>query len=99
MASPSARIGEGDGYLYKIRHLVLNDSVALGKWATLVDHLLANSNASDVLKIKGLLRDYNYQEAVLQTLQIWQASGAGQGKLMQVLGAEGLGALAGRHRF
>ena len=75
--------------LLRIRDLVLNDSVALGKWSLIVDHIV--QSPADVLEVKDLLRWHKYGEAVLQSLRLCSVD------LVQILRQNGLNSLAGKY--
>lgn len=49
---------------------------------------------SEVLRIKGLIRRGDYAEAVLNSLQVWNAGGKGRPDLLLVLRNLGLNVLA-----
>ena len=78
--------------LKRIRDLVTSDSIALQKWGSVVDHIVASS--SDELRIKKLLRSGDFEDAVLQSLRIWYAAGAERADLVRVLRDQKLNVLA-----
>jgi aspartate carbamoyltransferase regulatory subunit len=56
-----------------LRDIILKDAVALEKWSQVTDHIVKKE--ADKLKIKNMLRNYEYAEAILLSLQAWHSEG------------------------
>ena len=82
-----------DEKLLTLRALLASDSVALQKWEQVIDNIA--NQPGDVLRIKKMLKDGEFEKAVLQTLQVWWSRGGQRPDLAAVLEVEGLDALAG----
>lgn len=82
--------------MIRVRDLVCEDPVALDKWSRIVDHIVLSQ--PDRLRVRGLLRadPPRYEDAVLQTLNLWAAYGADErANLDKVFRDLKLNALAG----
>ena len=82
--------------LLALRDIVVQDPLALQKWGRVVDRIV--TSPADALRIKLTLNDRSFEEAVLQSLQLFYSLGGSHSELAEVLRSEtiGLNALAGK---
>ena len=78
--------------LVKLRDIIVQDGVAIENWPSIVDELIQSEQ--DVSSIKKSLKDKDYSEAVLKTLQIWHGYGSKGDSLLGVLKKKRLHSLA-----
>ena len=79
--------------LIRLRDLVIKDPIALERWWLVTDHIV--TSPSDALRIKKLIKEGHYEEAVMQSLLVWNAAGDRRADLVKILRDKGLNLLAG----
>ena len=82
--------------MVQVRDVIVKNPVALRKWTTILDQILLSE--VDKMRIKNSIREGYYEEAVLESLNIWQGygheAGAESADLTRVLQGQQLNALA-----
>src|SRR5687768_1226520 len=76
--------------------MVIQDPTALWNWSAVVDYIVAHP--TDVLRIKKLLNECAFSEAVLVTLQRWESEGDEPKQLWEVFRRYGFNSLADKYR-
>ena len=77
----------------RLRDLIIKNQVALQKWSMVVGYIV--KSPADEHRIKSLLRKHDYEEAVLQSLRLWNEYGDKGADLLQVLRDGDLNSLSG----
>ena len=80
--------------LLHMRGIMIKDPITLLKWHMIVDSIVKSE--PDKLRIKTCLGEGRYEEAVLQTLNIWNSSQGELVELITVLQCLGLNSVAGK---
>ena len=81
--------------IVEIRNLVILEPASFHKWSQVVDDVVKMPHDARAIKEK-IVSDGGYAEAVLRTLNIWNACGQNRPDLVRVLRDAGLANLAGR---